>query len=108
MKNTDYKDIYRYDRIQIKETNELMTASSLSRKNVLGTYNPPSGKKDVIEMLGDNSGGRHCVFRENGCMDEEVKTIAVGIFDLNARTLALYSDNPRQTLPHAVLSLNFN
>lgn len=94
--------------MQIQETNELMTASSLSRKQAFERYKAPVGREDVIQMLGDDSGGRHCVFRENHSMEEEVKTIAVGIFDLNGRTLALYSDNPRHNKPHVILPLDFN
>uniref|UniRef100_A0A1B0AXN0 Peptidase C45 hydrolase domain-containing protein n=1 Tax=Glossina palpalis gambiensis TaxID=67801 RepID=A0A1B0AXN0_9MUSC len=95
----------KYERIKIEQANQIMLDSSISRMKTFMAYNPPKTKKDVITMLGDTSGGTHCVFRENLCMDEEVKTIAVGVFDLNEKTFALYSDNPRHHEPHVTLPL---
>jgi len=72
-----------------------------------GSYKPPMSEQDVRHMLGDVSGGDFCVWRENKSCDEVVKTIAVGIFDLSARTISLYSDNPSETEPHCRLPLLF-
>lgn len=82
-----------------------MLDSSVSRMNTFATYKPAQSKQDVIDMLGDCSGGEHCVFREDGSLSQEVKTIAIGIFDLNEKTVALYSDNPRNNEPHVVLPM---
>uniref|UniRef100_A0A1A9X5K0 Peptidase C45 hydrolase domain-containing protein n=1 Tax=Glossina brevipalpis TaxID=37001 RepID=A0A1A9X5K0_9MUSC len=95
----------KYERIKIEQANQIMIDSSISRMNTFMACDPPKTKQDVINMLGDTSGGPHCVFRENLCMDEEVKTIAVGVFDLNEKTFALYSDNPRHHEPHVILPL---
>lgn len=82
-----------------------MLASSKSRMNTFGEYPPPSCKEDVVKMLSDCSGGEYCVFNEDNTLDELVKTIAVGVFDLNEKTVALYSDNPSKTEPQCVLPL---
>ncbi|XP_004536429.1 uncharacterized protein LOC101452854 [Ceratitis capitata] len=95
----------RYERLSTKEANPWLLASSQSRMNTFADYPPPACKDDVTQMLGDCSGGEYCVFNENDSLDELVKTIAVGVFDLNAKTIALYSDNPNKTKPHCVLPL---
>ncbi|XP_033245965.1 uncharacterized protein LOC117187423 [Drosophila miranda] len=99
--------VNQFDRIRQDQANALMVDSSVSRMQAFGTYKPPSSEQDVRHMLGDVSGGMYCVWRENGSCDEVVKTIAVGIFDLTARTMSLYSDNPSQTEPHCRLPLLF-
>lgn len=82
-----------------------MLASSKSRMKTFQSHLIPQNKAEVISMLGDTSGGTHCVFIENGCMRQMVKTIAVGVFDLNEKTWSLYSDNPRDNKPLAILPL---
>ncbi|XP_055909851.1 beta-alanyl-dopamine/carcinine hydrolase [Eupeodes corollae] len=94
-----------YLRIKTPEANQIMIDSSVSRMNTFSTYDPPKTKEDIVHMLGDCSGGEHCVFRENGDLSQMVKTIAVGVFDLKAKTYALYSDNPRTSLPHVTIPL---
>ncbi|XP_054729751.1 beta-alanyl-dopamine/carcinine hydrolase [Anastrepha obliqua] len=95
----------RYERLCTKEANPWLLESSKSRMNTFDGYQPPNCKDDVVQMLSDCSGGDYCVFNENNSLDELVKTIAVGVFDLNEKTVALYSDNPGKTKPHCVLPL---
>lgn len=95
----------RFERIILDQANEPMVQSSISRMSVFSNYKPPASEQDVRNMLGDTNGGCFCVWRDNGSIDEEVKTIAVGLFDLNAKTLSLYSDNPSLTEPHCTLPL---
>ncbi|XP_011185178.1 beta-alanyl-dopamine/carcinine hydrolase [Zeugodacus cucurbitae] len=95
----------RYERLCTEEANPWLLASSKSRMNTFADYAPPNCKEDVAKMLGDCSGGEYCVFNENNSLDELVKTIAVGVFDLNEKTVALYSDNPSKTEPQCVLPL---
>ncbi|EDW54743.1 uncharacterized protein LOC6620465 [Drosophila sechellia] len=97
--------VNQFDRIRQDQANDLMISSSISRMQTFGSYNPPMSEQDVRHMLGDVSGGVYCVWRENNSCDEVVKTIAVGIFDLSARTISLYSDNPSETEPHCRLPL---
>ncbi|XP_065364743.1 beta-alanyl-dopamine/carcinine hydrolase [Calliphora vicina] len=94
-----------YERIETEQANQLQVDSSVSRMHTFSTYKPPQTKSDVVEMLGDCSGGEHCVFREDGTLEQLVKTICVGVFDLNEKTVALYSDNPRNNEPQVVLPL---
>lgn len=94
-----------YLRLKVEEANPYMNASSDSRMKRFSTYSVPKTNKDVLEMLGDTCGDEHCVFRENNDPNQLVKTIAVGLFDLKARTYQLYSDNPRHHEPHVVIPL---
>lgn len=61
----------------VPETGGLIADSSLERMDTFCTFEAPKTKDDVIRMLGDQSGKRHQVFRENGG-EEFIKTIAVG------------------------------
>lgn len=69
--------VYRYLRLPIKEVTGPIIDSSNARHEVFDRLGKPNCKHDVINMLGDQSGKVHTVFRENGG-DEFVKTIAVG------------------------------
>lgn len=51
--------------------------SSTARHEVFDRLGKPKSKEDAVNMLGDQSGKVHTVFRENGG-NEYVKTIAVG------------------------------
>ncbi|XP_030386499.1 uncharacterized protein LOC115633244 [Scaptodrosophila lebanonensis] len=94
-----------FDRIEAEQANADMVESSVSRMKTFNNHHEPKDAKDVCAMLGDVSGGYHCVYRENGRCDELVKTISIGIFDLNAKTISLYSDNPHLTQAHCTLPL---
>lgn len=87
------------------EDNQLMIDSSDCRLSTFAALGAPKDKTDVLNMLGDNTGGEHCVFRDNGDLDELVKTICVGLFDLKAKTYSLYSDNPKFHEPHVTIPL---
>lgn len=74
----------RYLRLPIKEVTGMIVDSSNARHEVFDRFGKPKCKHDAINMLGDQSGKVHTVFRENGG-NEFVKTIAVGricIFDI--------------------------
>lgn len=89
----------------MEEANQPMLDSSNCRLDTFASFSPPQNKIDILAMLGDNSGGEHCVFRENDDMDEIVKTICVGVFDLKSKTYSLYSDNPKHHDPHVTIPL---
>lgn len=78
--------------------------SSVDRMETFHTFQTPRCKSDIVQMLGDTSGKRHTVFRENGG-DEFIKTIAVGVFDCQRRTWELYSDNPKTSQPLVTLPI---
>lgn len=64
-------------RLQIEEVTGPIIDSSNERHEVFLRHGVPKTKVDTINMLGDQSGKIHTVFRENGG-DEFIKTIAMG------------------------------
>ncbi|XP_018327238.1 uncharacterized protein LOC108738347 [Agrilus planipennis] len=93
-----------YLRLRIPECQGLMQDSSISRLEAFGKYSAPKTKRDVINMLGDQSGSQYKVFQESGPQDI-VKTIAVGIFDCIEKTWSVYADNPKKVEPSVVIPL---
>lgn len=79
---------HRYLRLPIKEVTGLIIDSSVERLEVFSKMCSPKTKEDVIKMLGDQSGRRHPVFRENGTRDI-IKTIAVGMLELTEIVIVL-------------------
>lgn len=67
----------RYLRLPVEETGGLIADSSEDRMDTFCKFSTPKTKDDIIQMLGDQTGKRHQVFRENGG-EEFIKTIAVG------------------------------
>lgn len=119
----------RYLRLPVEETGGLIADSSEDRMDTFCKFAVPKTKDDIIQMLGDQTGKRHQVFRENGG-EEFIKTIAVGnierhkrrcsffdnffsffstnfagIFDCRNYTWELYADNPKTHKPIAVLPI---
>ena len=64
-------------RLDVIEEPGMMVESSEDRMETFSSFKSPKCKQDIINMLGDQSGKRYVVFRENGGK-EVVKTIAVG------------------------------
>ncbi|CAO1412916.1 unnamed protein product [Diamesa hyperborea] len=95
----------RYLRLKVPEVTGLIIDSSIERMDTFHKFSPPKSKEDVIKMLGDQSGKEHNVFRDNAGEDEFLKTICVGIFDLNQRTWTLYKDNPKTNEPLVIMPL---
>ncbi|PSN46475.1 hypothetical protein C0J52_06877 [Blattella germanica] len=90
-----------YLRLNVPEVEETMT-SSRHRHASLGSFPKPKCRKDVINMLGDQSDKEYPVFRQT----DYAETVAVGIFDCVKRTWSLYADNPKKNDPIMVLPLN--
>lgn len=97
----------RYLRLKVPEVTGLIIDSSAERHETFKTFKAPKNKEDVIKMLGDTNAKEHNVFRDNAGKEEFLKTIAVGIFDLNKRTWSIYKDNPKTNEPLVVLPLVF-
>lgn len=95
----------RYLRLKVPEVTGLIIDSSIERMETFKAFKKPKNKQDVIDMLGDNSAKEHAVFRDKAGQEEFLKTICVGIFDLNKRTWSIYKDNPKTNEPLAVLPL---
>lgn len=68
---------YRYLRLPIQEVTGPIIDSSNERHETFCRLGVPKTKIDAINMLGDQSGKVHTVFRENGG-DEFIKTVAMG------------------------------
>lgn len=69
--------LIRYLRLPIQEVTGPIIDSSNERHEVFSRFGVPKSKVDVINMLGDQSGKNHTVFRENGGQ-EFIKTVAMG------------------------------
>lgn len=95
----------KYLRLKVREVTGLIIDSSIERMDVFKRFAAPKNKNDVIMMLGDTSAKEHAVFRDNAGEEEFLKTICVGIFDLNKRTWSIYKDNPKFNEPLVVLPL---
>lgn len=95
----------RYLRLKVPEVAGLIIDSSIERMETFKTFKGPKSKQDVIDMLGDTSSKEHNVFRDKAGEEEFLKTICVGIFDLNKLTWSLYKDNPKTNEPLVVLPL---
>lgn len=95
----------KYLRLKVPEVTGLIIDSSVHRMNTFNKFPAPRTKSDVIKMLGDQSDPEHAVFRDQPGVEEFIKTICVGIFDLKARTWTLYKDNPKTNAPLVVLPL---
>jgi Acyl-coenzyme A:6-aminopenicillanic acid acyl-transferase len=95
-----------YLRMNIKEYDDFYMNGTKKRYETLNKFPIPMNKQDVIKMLGDTSDKEFWIFR---CQKEiKVKTICVGIFDLNKRTWSIYKGNPKNNGPVMVLHLNIN
>lgn len=95
----------RYLRLKVPEVTGLIIDSSVERMDTFKTFKAPKNKQDVITMLGDTSAKEHCVFRDQAGQEEFLKTICVGIFDLQKKTWSIYKDNPKTNEPLVVLPL---
>ncbi|XP_014243742.1 uncharacterized protein LOC106663434 isoform X2 [Cimex lectularius] len=64
---------------------------------------PMSNVNDIKNILGDTG---NCRPFKNifSVADQVFSSVVVGIFDLRARTLTIYLDNPKQAIPHAVIN----
>lgn len=70
-------NVFRYLRLPVKEVTGPIIDSSNERLEVFARFAKPKTTEDVIDMLGDQTGKNHTVFRENG-ENEFIKTVAVG------------------------------
>lgn len=95
----------KYLRLKVPEVTGLIIDSSVERMETFQKFNKPKSKEDVIKMLGDTGANDNQVFRDNAGVEEFLKTICVGIFDLKAKTWSLYKDNPKTNEPLVVLPM---
>ncbi|XP_069701200.1 beta-alanyl-dopamine/carcinine hydrolase-like [Periplaneta americana] len=91
----------KYLRLQVPENESTMTSSN-HRHATMKSFPKPRNRKDVINILGDQSDKEYSIFRET----DVTQTIAVGIFDFVGKTLSVYADNPKKNDPILVLPLS--
>lgn len=90
-------------RLKVEERSGLIIDTSDARLDLFKTMKSPKTRQDLINMLGDVSNENLPVF--HSLEKDPLVTIAVGIFDLIAKTWTIYSDNPKTTDPILVLPL---
>lgn len=94
----------KYLRLQIPEVGGEIMTSSDHRHATMKCFPHPASRKDVTNILGDQSDKEYAIFQESGD-DDYVKTVAVGIFDCVRQTWSIYTDNPKTNEPVVVLPL---
>ncbi|XP_050527410.1 uncharacterized protein LOC126897677 [Daktulosphaira vitifoliae] len=88
---------------------ELSYGSSVKREErykQLTENNTVSSLNDVLNVLGNEDDGKSSIFRN--IPDELVKTIHLGVFDLNKKVWMMWTKNPIHNPPLVQLSLTFN
>jgi hypothetical protein len=93
-----------YLRLAIPECTDTYMLATKERYKILSEdFDQPKTEKDVVKMLGDQTGKDHWIFRD--MENAGAKTVCVGIFDLRKKTWALYKSNPKTSDPLVVLPL---
>lgn len=83
----------RFQRIKIMERFDL---SSIRREATFTKLPNPTNIRTLLNILSDESDPEYKFFRSGNYGDEDViKTLAVGVFDLNNHTWSIYTENPR-------------
>ncbi|KAK9501196.1 hypothetical protein O3M35_002268 [Rhynocoris fuscipes] len=87
--------------LNVEEVGLLKIASN-TRELSLRNFAQPTNKYELINVLGDMSHKVHKIFTD---FSSKVISVCVAIFDVKAKTLTLYLDNPRANQPCIVLNL---
>lgn len=95
----------RYHRIEVPEVIGLIIDSSAARLESLYAHPTPKCRSDLENMISDQSGKEFTVFQNKD--NSVIKTIAVGIFDLENNTWNVYIDKPNNSDPVAILPIKF-
>ncbi|XP_076040741.1 C45 family peptidase tan [Oratosquilla oratoria] len=96
----------KYLRLQIPEDEGLCMASSEHRHARAGDCCPPETRTALLALLSDTHDTEYPFFREGGDPDF-VKTVTLGVFDLEEKTWTLWMKNPRTADPILTLPLVF-
>ncbi|KAJ9586092.1 hypothetical protein L9F63_020289, partial [Diploptera punctata] len=95
-----------YLRLKMPESDvKMLMESNNHRHQCMDCFSHPKSRKDVINMLGDQTDKRYPIFREMSDSDYLI-TVAVGIFDCVGRTWSIYADNPKTNAPIVVLPMD--
>ncbi|KYM93584.1 hypothetical protein ALC62_15942, partial [Cyphomyrmex costatus] len=94
----------KYLRLKIEEVKGNIIQSSIRRMKTISKYPPVESHQDVINILSDRTGEDYRIY-QGFDKDDEVKTIATGIFNCIERTWSIYTDIPRINEPILVIPM---
>ncbi|XP_047468432.1 uncharacterized protein LOC125024676 [Penaeus chinensis] len=96
----------KYLRLEVPEDEGLCMESSNHRHTRAHSCCPPTTRAALLALLSDTEDATYPFFREGGDPDF-VKTITLGVFDLEEKTWTLWMKNPRSADPLVTLPLVF-
>lgn len=94
----------KYLRLKVAEVEGRIIDSSVSRMEAISKHPPVECRQDVIDILSDQTGKDYRIYQQFG-NDNEIKTIATGIFDCVERTWSIYTDIPQINDPILVIPM---
>ncbi|KYQ50292.1 Acyl-coenzyme A:6-aminopenicillanic-acid-acyltransferase 40 kDa form [Trachymyrmex zeteki] len=94
----------KYLRLKVEEEKGRIIQSSIRRMEMISKHPPVECREDVINVLSDQTGEDYRIYHDFG-KDDEIKTIATGIFDCIERTWSIYTDIPRINEPILVIPM---
>ncbi|XP_011696938.1 PREDICTED: uncharacterized protein LOC105455363 [Wasmannia auropunctata] len=95
----------KYLRLKVEEVEGRIIESSNRRMEVISKHPPVECRQDVIDILSDQTGKDYRIYQDFGSDDDEIKTIATGIFDCIERTWSIYTDIPKTNEPILVIPM---
>lgn len=95
-----------YQRVSVKEVIGPIIDSSTHRMSIIHSHNTPHDQKDIKNILSDTTGTDFQVFQEK--RDAIIKTIAVGLFELDKMTWSIFINKPNISEPVAILPIRFS
>ncbi|KAL4717824.1 hypothetical protein ACJJTC_000973 [Scirpophaga incertulas] len=96
----------RYQRANISEVTGPIIDSSAARLEAIHAHPTPKNRKDIEDILSDQTGKNFTVFQDR--VDMVIKTIAAGVFDLDNKTWSIYINKPNISEPVAILPIRFS
>jgi hypothetical protein len=90
--NSYYGHFNQYDYLKVEEHYD---PSSQHRAKRYEAMAPVRSESDIYTILGDTQDQDYPIYREGNPPDTDVKTVATAVFDLTARTLLVYTSNPK-------------
>ncbi|XP_011314040.1 uncharacterized protein tan [Fopius arisanus] len=94
----------KYLRLNVPEVDGVIISSSEHRHAAIARHPPPRTRREVMDILSDQTDNEYRVYQEFG-PDDYVKTIATGIFDCVKRTWSIYTDKPKYNEPLVVIPI---
>ncbi|KAK0181058.1 hypothetical protein PV327_003375 [Microctonus hyperodae] len=94
----------KYLRLNLAEVDGPIIPSSIHRMAAICKHPRPKTRREIIEILSDQTDNEYRVYQEFG-PDDYVKTIATGIFDCLKRTWSIYTDKPNCNEPLVVIPI---